>query len=134
MAKEKKKAAAASEKAATPNESKGGAGRKLCPSCQAKGKTNCYVVGAARSECPECGHKFETKKKGAAKSTASGTDLDMQAMEFVLFHQKGNLDSAIKAVEAYKQDSIAQFVAACGGVSAASAKLGELLKKKVAAE
>lgn len=125
----KKKAPTKPEKVSKPNESKAGAGRKLCPGCEKKGSVNRYVVGPATSECPECGHKFEVAKKGA-KSKSSAPDLEKKAMEFVLFNQAGNLDKALKAVEGYSEDALARFIADCGGAEKAKELLEQLAAKQ----
>lgn len=96
---------------------KGGGGpQKTCPECQKK-------VHAATKTC-ECGHVFPPRAGKKAKSgSGAGEDYDRLAMEYVLFNQGGNFDKALKAVESYKEDSLAQFIRDCGGADKAKATL-----------
>lgn len=115
--------------AAKKNAAKGGAGYRQCPICKGK-DVNSFVKGARTKACPDCGYEFPAKEKGAAKSKSSAPDLEKKAMEFVLFHQGGNLDKALKAVEAYSEDSLAKFIGDCGGSEKAKELLQQLAGKQ----
>lgn len=99
-----------------------GGPQKTCPACNKS-------VHAATRTC-ECGHVFQAKAAKKSKTGAADVDFERLAMEFVLFNQAGNLDKALKAVEGYKEDSLAQFIAACGGADKAKGLLQGLAAKQ----
>ena len=101
-------------------------GYKQCPTCVANGNPS-WVRGARTKVCPDCDHEFAGTTT-TTKQKTKGQDVDKLAMEFVLFNQGGSLDKALKAVEGYSEDSLAQFIASCGGTE----KAKEILKRLVA--
>ena len=100
-----------------------GAPQKTCPKCS----VTCH---ARSSKCPGCGYEFPAaaSKPGGSPSRARG-DSEKAAMQFVLFNNGGNIDKALKAVEAYSEDDLAAFIMAQGGPAKAKAVLEELKKK-----
>ena len=117
-----------------PSFTEPGKGRRLCVACEAEGKKDKYAT--ARGTVCKYGHvKPESPKLKIASGTRSsksesGPDAEKLAMEFVLFENSGNIEKAYKAVEGYKEDSLAQFIANCGGIDNAKNILDTMLKKK----
>lgn len=99
-------------------------GYKQCPNC-AKAGRNSWVAGAATRKCPDpaCNYEFPIKSKTAKVASNGEPDLEKLAMRFTLKHKQGSIDKALKAVEEYTADSLAKFIADCGGPDKAKAAL-----------